>query len=183
MRNKLVFLSILLLSFTYVFGSNTVLKGTAKLFGGKELSVIKTVDYLNNSNEKIGFVTIKSNGSFEYSFDIDVISEVTLKIEDKTVRLFVKPGNVYNLNLSYSKEENKKRIHDKRLSLKFNFPAPTEINHQISKFNKSYDQFVEDNYEIFVKRDRTIIPKIKEFKEQTSKTSSSYTKFAKNYIT
>src|SRR5690606_17360923 len=111
-------------------------------------------------------------------------SDLYLKIEDKTTWFFTQPGMVYNISLSYNEKANKQRVYDKQLSLNFNFPAPTELNQEIKKFNKKYDAFFDENYTLFVKRDRSVEPKIKAFKTKMLKEVEDVkSPFVKGYIT
>jgi len=163
--------------------NKTIIKGNSKTFKGKELILYTYSDYISTKKSQIGFTTIKQNGSYNFEFDIATTKKIFLKIEDKTTSFFVKPGEVYNINLDYSKELNKGRIYDKQLSLVFNFPVPTELNQQIGKFNRRFDSFIEDNRVLFEKRDRSIEPKLKAFKiKMLKETESSNSDFVKNYI-
>jgi len=125
--------------------STTIVKGNSKGFKGKELVMYTYSDYLSSKKEQIGFTTITANGNYNFEFDTKATKKVFLQIEDKTTSFYVKPGEVYNINLSYSDAFNKGRVYDKQLSLNFNFPVPIELNQQISKFNNKFDDFFEDN--------------------------------------
>lgn len=163
--------------------SNTVVKGNSKGFKGKELVMYTYADYISSKKEQIGFTTITESGSYHFEFDAKTTRKVFIKIEDKTTSFYIKPGEVYNINLSYSEDYNKGRIYDKALSLNFNFPVPMEINQQISQFNGKFDDFFETNRVFFEKRDHSIEPKLKSFKIKMLKESeSSNSEFVKNYI-
>ena len=139
-------LIIIFIFFTIdLIASKTVVKGNAILFKGKEITIYTYDDYLNNLKVKVGYTTIKENGEYSFELNADKIKKVFLKIEDKTTWFFVKPGEIYNINLSYDESFNKGRIYDKELSLIFSFPVPSELNQQVKKFNESFDQFIDDN--------------------------------------
>ncbi len=166
-----------------IAASNTVVKGNANKFSGKELVFYTYEDYISKKKSQIGFTTIKQNGEYNFEFDTKKTRKVFLQIEDKSTWLFINPGEVYNVNLNYSEDFNKGRIYDKQLSLIFNFPVPTELNQQIKNFNQDYDAFIEDNRLLFEKRDRSIEPKLKSFKIKMIKESqNSNSEFVKNYI-
>ena len=174
---------LLFLSTSVLTASTTVVKGNAKTFIGKELVLYTYADHISAKREQIGFTTITQNGSYNFEFDAKEIKKVFLKIEDKTTSFFIQPGEVYNLNLSFSEELNKGRVYDKQLSLNFSFPVPTELNQQIGKFNRKFDDFISDNRALFKKRDHSIEPKIKSFKLKMLKESeNSNSQFVKDYI-
>tara|TARA_B100000809_G_scaffold47690_1_gene42370 strand:+ start:29843 stop:31300 length:1458 start_codon:yes stop_codon:yes gene_type:complete len=163
--------------------STTIVKGNSKGFKDKELVMYTYSDYLSSKKEQIGFTTITANGNYNFEFDTKATKKVFLQIEDKTTSFYVKPGEIYNINLSYSEAYNKGRVYDKQLSLNFNFPVPNELNQQISKFNNKFDDFFNNNKLLFTKRDRSVEPKLKSFKTKMLKEAEiSNSNFIKNYI-
>ena len=163
--------------------STTVIKGNSKGFKGKELVLYTYSDYISSKKEPIGFTTIAEKGTYHFEFDAQVTKKVFLKIEDKTTSFYIQPGEVYNINLSYSEAFNKGRIYDKQLSLNFNFPVPNELNQQISKFNGKFDDFFESNRLLFEKRDHSVDPKLTSFKiKMLKEAEESNSTFVKNYI-
>jgi len=182
-KNSQLLVFVLLFCISTLTASTTVVKGNASEFKGKELVLFTYSDYISNKKEQIGFTTIKQNGSYNFEFDATATKKVFLKIEDKTTSFFIQPGEVYNINLSFNKILNKSRIYDKQLSLNFSFPVPTELNQQIGKFNRKFDDFIAENRVLFEKRNHSIDPKIKSFKLKMLKESeSSNSDFVKEYI-
>ncbi|PKP45026.1 MAG: hypothetical protein CVT95_09765, partial [Bacteroidetes bacterium HGW-Bacteroidetes-12] len=166
------------------YAGNSVIKGNAKKFSGNELTVYQFKDYLTEIKEKIGFTKINSDGSFSFEFETDKIEKIELTIEDKSTWFFIEPGGVYNLILEYDEELNKSRIYDRILSLRFSFPAPTELNQLIAKFNRKYDEFISKNEAIFLKRDGSVAPLISEFEKKTINEFKTYKNdFVSEYIT
>tara|TARA_B100000809_G_scaffold80984_1_gene79276 strand:+ start:792 stop:2255 length:1464 start_codon:yes stop_codon:yes gene_type:complete len=162
-KTQLLFILSFLFFTSGLIASTTIVKGNASHFKGKELELFTYSDYITLKKQDIGFTTIKSNGAFIFNFETSEVKKVYVKIEDKTTSFFVQPGEVYNLNLSYSNEMNKGRIYDKQLSLNFSFPVPTELNQQIGKFNGKYDAFIAENRALFEKRNHSIEVKLKAF--------------------
>jgi peroxiredoxin len=180
--NTLVSILLILLG-SFSFASNTVIKGKTKGFKGKEITVYTPTDYITQNQNKLGFTSIKSDGEFQFNFDTENTIKISIKIEDKTTWFFVEPGKVYNISLSYDEAFNKGRVYDKQLSLRFNFPAPNELNQQVQKFNEQYDIFFEENKSLFELRNRKVEPKIKTFgKEMLTKFSNETESFISNYI-
>jgi thiol-disulfide isomerase/thioredoxin len=168
---------------TNLIASNVVIKGNAATFKGKEISIYNYADFISNQKIQIGFTTVKQNGSYNFEFNAEEIKKIFVKIEDKSAWFFVKPGEVYNINLNYDERFNKGRIYDKQLSVIFNFPVPIEINQQVRRFNQKFDQFIEDNKVLFEKRDRSIEPKLKSFKlKMLKEAENSNSEFVRNYI-
>ena len=178
----------LLVLFLFLFttqlkASIIIIKGNASKFKGKELTIYTYSDYISNQKTQIGFTTIQKNGSYSFKFEAENIKKVFFNIEDKSAWFFVQPGKVYNVNLDYNEEFNKGRIYDKELSIIFNFPVPNELNQKVIKFNQKFDLFIENNEVLFEKRDRSIEPKLKEFKIQTlEEAKSSKAEFITDYI-
>ena len=180
---KQSFFVIFLFLASTLFASKTIVKGKAKGFNNKELVLYTYSDYISNKKEQIGFTTISNSGGYNFEFETENTQKVYLQIEDKTTSFYIRPGKIYNINLSYNQEFNKGRIYDKELSLNFSFPAPTELNQQISSFNNKFDNFFENNRLLFEKRDRSIEPKLKSFKlKMLKEAESSNSEFVKNYI-
>lgn len=183
MLKKSILVFLFLFSLNALFASKTVIKGLAKGFGNQELSVYTYTDYITNNKKHLGYITISKDETFSFDVELANISTIVLKIEDKSTWYYAEPGSVYNISLSYSEEYNKGRIYDKQLSLKFNFPAPNELNQEIKKYNQKYDAFFDENYLLFVKRDRTVEPKIKAFKTKMLKEVETVkSDFVKNHI-
>jgi len=169
---------------SFTFAGNSVIKGNAKKFSGNELTVYQFKDYLTEVKEKIGFTKINSDGSFSFEFETDKIEKIELTIEDKSTWFFIEPGGVYNLILDYDEELNKSRIYDRLLSLRFSFPAPTELNQLIAKFNRKYDEFIDKNETTFLKRDGSIAPLINDFEKKNAAEFNTYKNtFISDYIT
>jgi thiol-disulfide isomerase/thioredoxin len=180
---KSLFSFILILNTFISFGSKTVIKGNVKDFNNQEITIYSYTDYFSDNIQPIGFTNISQTGTFSFEFDCEEIQKVFLKIEDKTTWFFTQPGMVYNISLSYNEKANTQHVYDKQLSLNFNFPAPTELNQEIKKFNDKYDAFFDENYTLFVKRDRSIEPKIKAFKtKMLSEAENIKSPFVKGYI-
>lgn len=181
MRTLTAFLCV---AFSYnLFAGNTVIKGNSSYFKGKTISFEMVKDYLNATTKEIGFTEITNDGKFQFNFSTDTIRKIMLTIEDKTSWFFVEPGAVYNINVDYDTELNKDKIYDRKLSVRFLFPVPTEINQQLQRFNRNYDQFINDNYTLLVKRDGSFLPKISAFKTKALKeASSSNNSFVNDYI-
>src|SRR3989344_5160580 len=154
MFKKSLFFFFIIIFALQLSASKTVIKGFAKAFGDQELSVFTYTDYITYNKKNLGYITINKDETFNFEFEHTETTAIYLKIEDKTTWFYIEPGKVYNLSLSYNEEFNKGRIYDKQLSLKFNFPAPNELNQEIKKYNQKYDAFLDENYLLFVKRDR-----------------------------
>lgn len=183
MHKKLSFSLLFTLLVVYLNASTVVIKGNAKKFAESELIIYKTKDYFSEVKEKIGYIKIKADESFSFEFETTEIEKIELAIEDKSTWFFIEPGGVYNLTLSYDEELNKSRIYDRFLSLRFSFPAPTELNQLIAKYNRKMDDFITENEVAFRKRDGSVAPFLAEFEKKTAAEFSSYkNNFVTNYV-
>lgn len=166
-----------------IFASNTVIKGFVKGFDDSELSVYVYEDFITERKKKIGFTQLTNDNVFSFSIDQQHIQKVELAIEDKTTWFFIEPGKVYNITLSYDPDLNKGRIYDRILSLKFNFPAPNELNQLVAKFNSKYDDFITRNEALFIKRDGSVTSKVEEFEKNIAEEFKTYQhEFVNNFI-
>jgi thiol-disulfide isomerase/thioredoxin len=183
MRIKQLFIIIFIAIGSNAFASNTVIKGNSKLFKGNEISFYTYSDYISNQKIKLGYTNIDQNGAYSFDFEATEVKKLFLKIEDKTTWFFAKPGEIYNIDISYNEDFNKGRIYDKELSLFFNFPVPTELNQQIKKFNQQFDDFIADNEILLKKRDRSVEPKLAAFKiKMLKEAESANSDFVKTFI-
>ncbi|GAB4251453.1 MAG: hypothetical protein Kow0079_05450 [Vicingaceae bacterium] len=178
----------LLLSFCFIitvcnaFAGEVVINGIAEDFADNEIELSYYSDFITERLIRIETVDISSDEKFSFKTQVDEITLVTLKIEDKTTKIYIEPGKVYNLKLYFDEALNKGRIYDRILSVKFMFPAPNELNLLIANFNSLYDTFIEENIVEFEKRDRSIVPKIEEFKKHALSEIEKYpNEFAKNF--
>ncbi|CAG0978089.1 Thiol-disulfide oxidoreductase ResA [Flavobacteriales bacterium] len=153
----------------FSFSKNVVIKGTAKTFAEKELSIYQYSDYITFTKQKLGSGKINNDDSFETNINVSETTKIVLEIEDMSVSLYTEPGMVYNIHLSFSKELNKSKVYDKKLSLTFPFPQKNELNMLIMEFNSEYDEFMNNNIIYLVKRDK-------------QKVSSSLKVFKKNQL-
>jgi len=166
-----------------LIASTTIVKGNASQFKGKELELFTYSDYITSKKQDIGFTTITNDGAFSFNFESAEVKKVYVKIEDKTTSFFVQPGEVYNLNISYSDEINKGRIYDKQLSLNFSFPVPTELNQKIGKFNRKFDDFIAENRALFERRDHSIEVKLRAFQiKMLKEIEATNSNFITDYI-
>jgi len=129
-----------------LYSTETIIQGNISAFNGKTLKVSLISDYLTFTSEEVA-KTLISKGKFKITLQLDDTQQVFLKIEDKQTSFFAKPGEVYNLNLSYDAQANQGRAFDKYLDLKFSYPRTDEINQLIKSFNTAYQNFFSKNYQ------------------------------------
>ncbi len=151
-RNFILWLLISLPIFALT--KNVALKGKAKSFAGKTISIYKYSDYITYTKLRIGSSKINADETFETNINVSEITQLILEIEDKSVSIYAEPGKVYNLYINYNEELNKNRIYNKLLSVSFPFPQNMELNSLIMEFNSEYDKFMNTNMIYLVKRDR-----------------------------
>lgn len=140
-------LLLLFVSFTCfaLHSSEVVVKGKIVGFSDSQIAAYLTKDYITFSQEKIAISKIE-DGNFHLSFSITETQKLTLTVEDKSASIYVEPGQVYNINLSYNEELNAGKIYDKTLSIRLPYPTTTGMNELIASFNNDYDRFFQRYY-------------------------------------
>jgi peroxiredoxin len=163
---------------------STTIKGIAKDFAYNEIKIYLVDDYLTQHKTRILKEKIASDETFNTTFDLQQITQVIIKIQDKTAKIFMEPGKVYDVILSYEEEKNKGRIYDRFLTLKFKFPNPKDINYQIAKYNMQYEDFIYKHKATFTGRaPEEIMPLIKNYKSHwQDKLKTIQNSFVKRYI-
>lgn len=145
-------LTLLLLSLmipSSLFSTETIVQGNIQNFDEKTIKGLLASDYITFTFEEVAKSKIRET-TFKLTFDLEETQQLFLKIEDKQTSLFVNPGEVYNLSLSYDVEANQGRAFDKYLDLHFSFPKAGETNQLIKTFNKAYQDFFSKNYQRFL---------------------------------
>lgn len=183
MVKKIIFLLLFVFEVVFLNAGNIIIKGKATKFAGSELTIYKYKDYITEIKQKIGYIKIGADESFSFEFETTEIDKIILAIEDKSTWFFAEPGSVYNLTISYDEAANKSRIYDRFLSLRFSFPAPTELNQLIAKYNKKIDDFITENDIAFRQRNGSVIPLLLKFEKKTTTEFSAYSnKFLTEYV-
>lgn len=141
----------ILLSFLVqlTFAETVRITGGIKGFENKTISANIVEDYITNDQFVVAEQAIKQ-GEFILEFDLNETQQIILKIEDKTTSLFAEPGKTYNIGLSYNAKANQGNAFDKYLDINFVFPKPTETNSLIKTFNKDFQKFFSENYQMMV---------------------------------
>ncbi len=181
---RLIFLLLLSVSQITVWALPTTIKGIAEKFANNEIKIYVVDDYLTKHQTRVLKEKIHTDETFSATFDLYQITQVVIKIQDKTARLFLEPGKIYDVILSYDEELNKGRIYDRFLSLQYKFPNPQDINHQIAKYNMHYEQFITKFRAEFTGRNpEEILPLIEKFKNHWyEKLPAIKHSFVKRYI-
>jgi len=176
---------ILLFIFTFIlsllgYSKSTIIQGSIKGFDGEKIRLAYYEDFISYKKIAIEDSEI-SNEQFRVEFELEETKQLLLFIQDKQTAIFAEPGQVYNIYLSYSDDNNSKRAFEKYLDLKFSFPKSEELNQRIKKFNTEYQDFFSKNYREFVVKEAE--NELDEFiKEQESKEIYKETEYLEVYI-
>jgi len=144
------FLSIITLS---SFAQKATIKGTAKTYEYKEISVWLNNDPISGTQKQIALSEVDSLGNFSLEFKIDQTEYITLKIEKNITSLPVEPNANYEVILfppDSTTYQNPNLEHDVKLSIKLK--SKTEINALTLDYDKRFDDFLSLNYKSFVAR-------------------------------
>lgn len=142
-------------------GAEIIIRGQATGFAGETLRAYHYDDYLTFRKKMIRQVEVGDDESFELRIDQSQTDYLMLSIGRKSAALYIEPGEVYNITLNDDIEENKSRLYDQRLKLKFSFPDRTELNQLIIAYGKDYEQLVENHRREFLTK--SALPLIREF--------------------
>ena len=167
MRMIPLLLSLLIAFAPGVMAKKVIIQGTAADFSGEDISLYRFMDHISGREEKMASQTISGEDAFQLSFDIEKVTLVTIRINDKNAHLYCEPGKVYNLRLSFDPQLNAGNLYDKNLSLKFNYPQPNELNLKVLDFINDYTTFLLNNEKLLITRSG--LPAIREFEKQTLK--------------
>ncbi len=161
---KNIFLVLLAFFSCHLYAGKVVLKGQAKNFANKTIGVYHYTDFVTFREKKLISKPVSQNEIFEIEFDTDDILLIKLKIEDKTTTFYSEPGKVYQLDLSYSEDNNSSKVYNKELDVKFKYAQPTDLNELMIAFNIDYLTFIEEKSIYFLKQQ--IKSHIKDFEKE-----------------
>lgn len=177
---KYIFL-LYIISFS-LHAQKVVLKGTAKSYEYKEISVWLNSDYISNFQKQITFSEIDSSGSFLLEFNTKEIRYITIKIEKNITSMPIEPNANYEVIIfppDSTTYQNKNLEHDVKLSIKIK--NKTEINALTLDYDKRFDDFLSVEYKSFVAR--TPQEKIDSFKvAMTEYYSTVQNNYFKSYV-
>lgn len=158
----------------------TLIQGKIDGFEGATIRVGFYEDYISFKKKFIASSQIE-DGQFQLKIEVDEVTHLILMVEDKQTSLFAEAGQVYNLFLSYSIENNSRRAFEKFLDLRFTFPRENELNQKIKVFNSDYQDFFSTHYERFIvnEADQEVAAFIK---DQTEKSVYQSPPYLKNYV-
>jgi len=176
------YLLVLFISCLPIFSiaSETIVQGTFENFNGKTIRVAIVEDYITNSRKYLTESTVENN-QYRLSFEIQESRQIILKLEDKETTFFAEVGAIYNINLSYDEERNRGQAFNKTLDLHFAYPKTKELNQIIRAFNNDYQDFMADNYRLFITQQASKAVE-KFIEQQNSITLYQENDYAKEYV-
>jgi peroxiredoxin len=178
------FLSLLFLVFIHLCQSqNVVIKGIAKTYEDKEITVWTNNDYISNTQKQLTYSAIDTDGSFLLEFRAKEIQYITLKIEKNIASMYVEPNGQYDvifMQADSTTYQNPNLEHSVKLSIKLK--SKTEMNSLTMDYDQRFDNFLSVDYLSFVSR--TPQSKIDSFKLATQNYYSTVNNnYFKAYIT
>ncbi len=149
--------ALILLSVLAVFLTNAqevTVKGTVAGGAGHLVRLIKYADQFSHVETTAAKTIVDPNGNFELKTSLKETSYLFFALDFKKSELYLKPGGKYELKIIYDSVPKNGSVYDRTEQ-----PLPVEItaatdslNFFISLFNRMYDNFVYNNFNLIYKR-------------------------------
>lgn len=149
---KLLFSLLLPFIPLFTIAQTTRISGTAPGAEGRRIEVVSYSDLVTRLEKPLAQATVDSTASFTLSFPNNRIISVFLSIDFHRGELFIEPGKTYNLSiapLNYNEmQEVNPFVESQSLEITILENKPDELNALIQAFNKEYNVFVLDNFNL-----------------------------------
>jgi hypothetical protein len=150
MKNKLFLFAIILISIKNNYAQQSFIKGNAKFYKGKEISLYSYSDLITYTTVKESSDTIDENGLFKLTAYVNKPACFQLRIDNKISKLYMLTLFKYGVTfpppdtLNYHNPTT-----DESIDLIIHGDS-TELNARIIDFNAQFDEFWKNNYIYFV---------------------------------
>ena len=147
---RLCNLMLILIMCPFFVGAQTIIKGKINGLNLGTIRVVAYQDFITYKTIDLCESTIDSLGNFELVFKVPTATFCVLE-SSKQAGIYIEPEKTYSVVLSttdsLSDEFDLEYIHPENEE-----DSKSNINPLISKFNQDYDEFVERNINLFVKK-------------------------------
>jgi len=144
-------LSVTLLLFSLFVNSQSIkLKGTAPVYAGESIELLVYDDYISFTENQLGKTDIAPDGSFSINAEVEYTRDAVLRVQDRDYVIYLEPNGIYSVVISSPGSVGP--------TLKVNNEDPQELNNQIMRFNKAYNNFTKEYYPLMIRgRKRSLV--------------------------
>ena len=149
---KILFCLIFPLLPFLMIAQTTRISGTAPGAEGRKIEVVGWSDLVTRLEKPLAQAIVDSTASFTLSFSNSKTISVFLAIDFHQGELFIEPGKTYNISiapLNYNEmQEVNPFVESQSLEITILENKPDELNALIQAFNKEYNVFVLENFNL-----------------------------------
>lgn len=146
MSRSLSLIVFLLLSLS---AQTAELKGIAKGLEGRELYLVRTVDFLSEAWEVIEQTTVADDGSFAFAPELESTTLLSLYAGPWRADVYLRPDQDLEIRLEAGTEGRAMRFSDNRMELQIVSPGPDDPNWLLDQFNRRYLNIIgESTYDL-----------------------------------
>jgi len=149
---KILFFLIFPLLPCLTIAQSTRISGTAPGAEGKKIEVITSSDLITGLEKTLAEAIVDSTASFTLSLNTGKILSAFMAIDFHRGELFLEPGRSYNITiapLNYNEmQEVNPFVESQSLEISILGSNPGDLNTLIQEFNKDYNVFVLENFNI-----------------------------------
>lgn len=170
---RLILLFSILSLASHVIAMETEVSGIIPGGKNKEIRIIAYTDQITFLDSILARQNLGSDEKFSFILDLQETVYVRLDIEYFNIGLFLEPGKNYSITSDSISFQGNFRPYYKKDLLNCTIASDSnDLNHLISKFNKSYNQFIQDHFEEIYKKRKKIL--IEEFKRSMHEQFGSF---------
>jgi len=160
----------------------TQVTGNIKWAPNNEVKIQKYNEYFLNSVSEIAAISTNDTGTFTTNIDIEIEGRYRILVQDYVAEFYLEPNADYVILLrSYNGANVPVLSKEKYVGIKLIKDGKSLLNTNIEKYNKTIDQFIQDNAALIIQKRAG--DAVKEFKEKTyTKLKNENNSFLKEYV-
>ncbi|MDQ3193024.1 MAG: TlpA family protein disulfide reductase [Bacteroidota bacterium] len=175
-----LFLILLFISIVN-YAQSVVISGTAENYKKEVINLYVYEDFISFNEKLIASSTIDNTGNFKITANIPATHKAFLRIDNIAAYFYIENGKTYQVNFPGLEQGKEIAGNINFVKLEFTNKDSKELNSLIAVFNKKYDDFIEENYSLIIRK--AARTKINEFILKTKKEYNNVSDpFLKNYI-
>lgn len=158
--------------------------GVATGAEGQRIRILSPEDFISGKMLVLASSEIDEQGKFFLKCELAETRRAFIDINYQRAEIFLEPGMEYQLELSYTLEEQLKLYFDREpIPYEILLADDDELNQQLWTFNIMYNRFIKDNFNrIYIVRDKELVRNFKKrvdsiFQGSTNEYLSSYIRY------